>query len=219
MPAHGILLVEPSWVSGQLWERPMERNELSLDADPRWRRLHDRTWTCPECGVPHGGLFDLASGKPDSWEGNDQDKALNATAATSRHFLSEDFCVRNGEDHFVRCVLEIPVVGGGGKLFAYGVWSSLSAKNFSTYVETFDSGEQGSLGPWFSWFSNRLKGYPDTLNLKCQVHPRNGRQRPWVELEPTDHPLAVEQRDGVTLDRILEIYAFNGHDFRRLLVD
>ena len=73
------------------------------------------------------------------------------------------------------------------------------------------------MGPWFGWFSNRLKGYPETLNLKCQVRPRSGRQRPLIELEPTDHPLAVEQRDGITLDRIFEIFALNGHDLRPTL--
>ena len=67
------------------------------------------------------------------------------------------------------------------------------------------------LGPRFGWFSNRLKGYPDTLNLKCQVHPRAGRQRPWIELEATDHPLALEQRNGITFDRLLEILALHGH--------
>jgi len=30
-------------------------------------------------------------------------------------------------------------------------------------------------------------------------------------LEPTDHPLAVEQRDGITLERIKQIAAFAGH--------
>ncbi len=28
---------------------------------------------------------------------------------------------------------------------------------------------------------------------------------PYVELEPTDHPLAIEQRNGITLDRVKEI--------------
>jgi hypothetical protein len=26
-----------------------------------------------------------------------------------------------------------------------------------------------------------------------------------LELEPTDHPLAIEQRDGITLARVVEI--------------
>ncbi|MFF0296871.1 hypothetical protein ACFYS8_16970 [Kitasatospora sp. NPDC004615] len=30
-------------------------------------------------------------------------------------------------------------------------------------------------------------------------------QRPLIELEPTDHPLTVEQRAGITRDRVREI--------------
>ena len=79
--------------------------------------------------------------------------------------------------------------------------------------------ERSSLRNWFGWFSNRLNGYPDTLNLKCQVRPRDGRQRPHIELESTEHPLALEQRNGITFDRLLEIYAANGHDLRAALSD
>ncbi len=125
----------------------------------------------------------------------------------------------DGEHFFVRCVLLVPIVAASGDRFGFGVWSTLSKQNFTLYVDTFDGGEQGGLGPWFGWFSNRLKGYPDTLNLKCRVMPRDGRERPLVELEPTAHPLAVEQRDGITFDRLLEIYALNGHDLRGALSD
>lgn len=195
-----------------------DQSENLLSLDPRWRRLHDSTWRCPCCGEQPGGVFDLACGKPEQWPGS-EDKVPNAEARTSNHFLSEDFCVLDGEHFFVRCVLEIPILGSGGEFFAYGVWSTLSAKNFCVYLDTFDSGDQEDLGPWFGWFSNRLKGYDDTLNLKCQVHPRPGRQRPWIELERTDHPLAVEQAEGITFDRLLEIYALNGHDIRQYLMD
>jgi hypothetical protein len=34
---------------------------------------------------------------------------------------------------------------------------------------------------------------------------RSWPPRPLVELEPTDHPLAVEQRTGITLGRVQEI--------------
>lgn len=95
----------------------------------------------------------------------------------------------------------------------------MSKKNFDAYVEAFDSGRQGHLGPWFGWFSNRLLGYPETLSLKCQVHPRDGRARPWLELESTEHPLAIEQEQGITFDRILELYALSGHDLRSALTD
>ena len=35
--------------------------------------------------------------------------------------------------------------------------------------------------------------------------------RPYIELEPTDHPLAVEQRKGITADRVAEFYAHYEH--------
>lgn len=125
-----------------------------------------------------------------------------------------------GEEHFfVRCLLRLPIVTKPDASFGFGVWATLSNANFDLYLDTFNSGEQGDLGPWFGWFSNRLHGYPDTLGLKCHVLPQAERRRPLVQLEPTDHPLAVEQRLGITFDRVLEIYALYGHDLRTVLSD
>jgi hypothetical protein len=189
-----------------------------LSNDPRWRRLWERPWRCPACQDEHLGIFDLACGKPDHWSGSEE-KAPNSALDLTGDFLSEDFCVLAGEHFFVRAVLELPIAGGGGERFGFGVWSTLSRENFERYVETFDSGEQDGMGPWFGWFSNRLKGYPETLNLKCQVHPVGERQRPRIELEATEHPLAVEQQHHITFDRLLELYALHGHDIRSALTD
>jgi hypothetical protein len=59
--------------------------------------------------------------------------------------------------------------------------------------------------PYFGWFSSRIQVYPDTLLLKTRVHTREVGIRPSIELEPTDHPLAVEQRIGITRARVREI--------------
>jgi hypothetical protein len=194
------------------------QDDVDLANDPRWRRLWDNPWSCGACGETHQGLFDLACDKPEQWRGI-EDKAPNSALDLSGNFLSEDFCVLEGQHFFVRAVLELPIRGSGGPLFGLGAWATLSRENFVRYVAAFDSGEQDELGPWFGWFSNRLEGYPDTLNLKCQVHPVSGRQRPRISLEPTPHPLAVEQQSGITFDRLLEIYAINGHDIRTSLSD
>jgi hypothetical protein len=189
-----------------------------IQEDPRWRRLKNRTWRCSSCNETHVGIFDIAYHDPMIWSGP-KDYDPNSVVSTSSHFLSEDFCILGNEHHFIRCILEVPILGTGGERFGFGVWSSLSTKNFELYVRSFDDPHQDVLGPWFGWFSNRLRGYPDTLNLKCQVHPRSERRRPWIELEPTDHPLARDQRDGVTFDRLLEIYDGHGHNMRAALLD
>ena len=187
-----------------------------LSHDPRWVRLNDGSWICPECGTAHAGLFDLAFDHPEWWQGS-AETLPNAEVLSSDTVLTEDFCVIEGKHFFVRSVLQLPVIGAADTFFGFGVWVTLSKANFDRYIETFDTGDHGHLGPWFGWFSNRIRGYPDTLNLKCQVVPRDGRSRPYVELEPTHHPLAIEQRDGITFDRILEIYALHGHDVRAAL--
>jgi hypothetical protein len=165
---------------------------------------------CTSCGQVHAGIFDLAFAKPDVWQGA-EDYAPNDAVLTSRNFLSEDFCVMDGEHYFVRCVLPIPILARAGEQFAYGVWSTLSEKNFRLYVKAFSSDLRDQLGPWFGWFSNRIKGYPDTLNLKCQVHPQGERMRPLIELESVAHPLVREAEDGIGLDRLVDIYRTHGH--------
>jgi hypothetical protein len=191
---------------------------MLLDRDPRWLRLHDRKWRCSCCGQTHGGLFDLVLAKPDAWPGADKPRP-NWEVATSSNILTEDFCILEGEHFFVRCLLRLPLVDKPDSSLTFCIWSTLSRANFDLYLDTFDGGEQGGLGPWFGWFSNRLIGYPDTFNLKCHVQPRADRQRPLIELEPTEHPLAIEQRAGITFDRVLEIYALSGHDLRTALSD
>ncbi len=53
--------------------------------------------------------------------------------------------------------------------------------------------------------STTLPVYPSTLSLKTHVHTRPVGVRPFVELEPTDHPLAVELRTGIAMQRVREI--------------
>ena len=55
------------------------------------------------------------------------------------------------------------------------------------------------------WLSAALAAYPETENLKLSVQPRGPELRPLFELEPTDHLLAVEQRQGISQKRLAEI--------------
>jgi hypothetical protein len=49
------------------------------------------------------------------------------------------------------------------------------------------------------------------MDLKTRVHLRDDGLRPWIELEPTDHQLALEQRNAVSIDRVAEIYSIMVH--------
>jgi hypothetical protein len=75
----------------------------------------------------------------------------------------------------------------------------------------FGERRRSHIGPFFRWLSAELPLYPRTENLKTRVHLRDDGIRPYIELEPTDHPLAIEQRNGIGVDRIAEIYAHYEH--------
>ena len=177
--------------------------------DTRWRFLARQQWDCADCGVRHDGIFDLGISSPDYWNGAETSESGPHAAET--HSLTDDLCAAEGKHFFVRGVLSIPLIGSRDECFAYGVWSSLSKTNFDIYRAEYGLAQGHNPGPWFGWFSNALKGYPETRSLKCHVHPQTDGQRPLIELEATDHPLAVEQRTGITFERLIEIYTLHGH--------
>jgi hypothetical protein len=83
------------------------------------------------------------------------------------------------------------------------VWVSQKRQNFEAYQRDPDS---AAIGPFFGWLCTRIDFYPvNTLALKTMAHFRDGGLRPSIVLEPTDHPLAVDQREGISLSRAWEI--------------
>jgi hypothetical protein len=159
------------------------------------------TFECATCGERHAGMPDLAFDSPMHYqELSADDKAQNAV-------LTADTCVIANRDHFVRGCLEIPRAGRI-QPFAWGAWSR---KNFDRYVELIEYTDRQLEGPYFGWLCNRLPGYPDTVQLRTNVYFRPYPLRPRIELEPTDHPRAVEQRVGVSDDRLRELLEANGH--------
>jgi hypothetical protein len=154
---------------------------------------------CATCGKSLEAVTDLSFGAPLQYE--EIAEGERGTRAT----LTSDACTIDGEHFFVRGCLEIPVAGGADK-FVWGVWVSLSQPNYLQYLDLFDHRDVPLPAPYFGWLSNRLPIYPDTLLLKTSVQLRPYPDRPAIELEPTDHPLAVHQREGIDaaeLERVI----------------
>ena len=57
----------------------------------------------------------------------------------------------------------------------------------------------------YGWLSNVVPTFENPFAQKCNVNVRPGGLRPLIELEPTDHPLAIAQRDGISLEDALQI--------------
>lgn len=123
---------------------------------------------------------------------------------SKRCLLSSDQCIIDKQYFFIVGNLELPIIGSDEK-FSWDVWISLSQTNFERVSELWEQLGRESEPPYFGWLSTSLPGYPNTVNLKTLAHTRQVGFRPYIELEPSDHPLAIEQQEGITWDRVQEI--------------
>ncbi|HEY0453337.1 DUF2199 domain-containing protein [Actinophytocola sp.] len=155
-------------------------------------------FTCSGCGAHHATPpLAYHAGAPAYWSPNLADDPGSE--------LGTDQCVIGGEHFFVRGLVELPVIGSDD-VFAWGVWVSLSKESFVHASTRWHDEDRANDAPYFGWLSTDLAGYaPSTLDLKTNLHTRPVGTRPFVELEPTDHPLAVEQCTGITRHRVQRI--------------
>jgi hypothetical protein len=164
-------------------------------------------FTCATCGDEHVGMPTFGADAPVSYY------AVPEGQRASRCNLGSDDCVIDGRYFFVRGCIEIPVHGHADP-FIWGVWVSLSEHSFRKWIEVFGDNRRSHVGPFFGWLDAWLKPYPDTVNLKTMVHLRDHGARPLIELEPTDHPLSVEQRTGISVERVAELFSVTMHERR-----
>ncbi|WP_369636602.1 DUF2199 domain-containing protein [Nocardia sp. JMUB6875] len=156
------------------------------------------TYTCSSCAELHEGP-PLGYGVPAPAYWNSD------VANQPGSVLGEEQCVIADSHFFIRARLILPIVDTGGE-FDWGVWVSVSRQTFERMSEVWERPERVEEPPYFGWLSTVLPLYePATLNLKTKLHTQPVGSRPRVELEPTDHPLAVEQRNGITLSRVRSI--------------
>lgn len=160
---------------------------------------------CTSCSEWHEGMPTLGARAPLYYY------SIPKEEREERCALGSDDCVIDQEHFFVRGCLEIPV-HGESELFSWGVWVSLSRVDFEQWIRVFDVPSRSHVGPFLGWLSAALPTYPSTENLKTRVHLRDNGIRPYIELEPTDHPLAIEQRNGISVARVAELYAKCVHD-------
>ncbi len=154
---------------------------------------------CSKCGEVHEGVPGFGWDFPVSY------LAVPESERPERCVLTTDTCVVDEEHFFVRGCLEIPVHGESDP-FIWNVWASLSPTSYQQFLSVFSESDRSGTGPFFGWLESHIWVYPETINLKTRVHLRNNGSRPYIELEPTAHPLAREQSEGIGVSRVVEIF-------------
>lgn len=155
-------------------------------------------FTCHSCGQIHEGMPSFGADAPLAYY------ALPRWRRLAKASLGSDDSVIDGRQYYIRGCLEVPVESSPEPL-VWGVWVSLDKPDFEQWVSVFDASERSHLGPYPGRLETALPLYLDTLQLEVLVRLRDNGLRPLVELEPGDHPLVVEQRQGINIDRAVEL--------------
>jgi hypothetical protein len=155
---------------------------------------------CATCGQFHSGLpISYAADSPDSYAW------LKESEREERAVLGSDQCIIDEEKYFLRGLIELPIIGFTD-VFLWGVWASIWKEDFDEISKHWDTpGREGMIGPYKGRLNNGLSEYPDTFNLKCNIRIQPVGSRPLFYIDEPDHPLAKEQRHGISLDRIQQI--------------
>ncbi|HVO32185.1 MAG TPA: DUF2199 domain-containing protein, partial [bacterium] len=96
-------------------------------------------------------------------------------------------------------------VKGLDRPFVWTVWVALSEEDFERAVDLWQEPSRVTEPPYAATLATRIPIYPETLELQTRVYTREVGKRPRVVIESASHPLAKEQREGITLARVREI--------------
>lgn len=152
-------------------------------------------YTCATCGEVHEDIPSYGSAVPAQYWQVPPDKIKSDV------FLTSDSCVILDKYFFIRGCIEIPIHGQNSP-WVLGAWVSLKEENFMKWQECYNDDTRDHVGPFFGWLCSSIPCYEETMLLKTMAHLQNNTIRPRLILEPTDHKLSVDQRNGVDLEYV-----------------
>lgn len=155
---------------------------------------------CSHCFVDHPlDALELAYRRPDAAA------QLTPAECEQRVRSSNDWCVIDGERFFLRGVLPLAVLEVGDE-YCIGAWVEVDPPVFERVCALWDEDGRGE-APFAARLANRIQGQADTLGLEARLQLSEPGRRPRIYLPAGSHPLAGEQRDGISLHRAHEYTA------------
>ena len=121
-----------------------------------------------------------------------------------RLVISPDQCVIDGKDFYLRGRILVPVIEVE-EPFVWGVWAEVGPKDFIRTNEQWKMQGREAEPAFPGWLNTKLPLFGDTINLEVSVKTQVVGKRPQFSVADESHPLAVEQRSGITMERVRRI--------------
>lgn len=156
---------------------------------------------CAKCGQDHPlEEMELTFKRP-------ADAARMSPGERREHLQeSSDLCIIRGERFFIRAVLPLPVKSRADP-YRIGLWVEVAQSDFERVYELWDSEEQRSEPPIPAVVANDIPITPGALGHAAELRLVGPSFRPDVLLQPSSHPIYIEQRSEIDVHRIAEYTA------------
>jgi hypothetical protein len=156
-------------------------------------------YKCPCCGQIYDELpLCFGNDKPDYYYSvpvNEREKRIE---------LKESICVVDEAHFFHRGRLVIPIIDYSEDL-EFNVWTSISQNNFEIRMDLWHDENRVKQAPYFGWLQTVVSTYGDTLNLKTIAIEREVGVIPHIKLIEENHPLTIDQENGIMYKKAVEI--------------
>jgi hypothetical protein len=157
-------------------------------------------FTCEVCGEYHEGLpMDIEHKYPAEYF------TVPPEERAKRVFFSPDYCVIDERVFVIRGVLPLPIKGSDQE-FRWGTWAIAGEEDFKRYLELWDSPDADQEPPFLGKLTGGVYNYSDSDLLPVAVHLRSGNLRPIFKVISDEHPLGVDQREGVTMEYVHDLF-------------
>lgn len=176
--------IDKTWISSVSYP-PFEESRTTI--------FLKTNYLCSVCGEHHNEWPALTFNSPNSYFGlNEEEKNSIAT-------IDSDFCIIEYEDQtdrFIRVVLKQKVNDSNQDL-EYGLWVSLSEKNYLNYRDNYNS--ENHEEQYFGWLNSRIAEYSDTTIIPTTLVTKKGNERPEIfPHEDFQHQFVTDYYNGIS---------------------
>jgi hypothetical protein len=154
---------------------------------------------CSCCGSDSGPIYSFFARYPDLYLDIPENERSDRVIVGTDNFIIDDY-------RFVLGTVDIPIIGTNNHL-CWGIWCSVSLNSYERIEAMWNDPNRESCKPYFGWVSNELLPYSSTTNLRALVYFRPLGFKFRIQIEPTEHQLALDQNTGITQDRMLKLVA------------
>lgn len=119
--------------------------------------------------------------------------------------MNKSLCIIDEKYFLHRGLLTIPIIDNDNDNLVFDIWTTISEKDFERRMELWEDPNRMNEPPYCGWLNSYIPTYGNTINIKTIAVEQELGSVPDILVMEEGHPLAADQRTGITMDKALDI--------------